>query len=90
MFVTYPNSIVPSNINKQVDFTLGAGSVLVAGASLDGVFQLNLDYNAVPVNNTDILFPPYEKELRANGSYIFIYNAGTQKWGRIAIDTSNW
>ena len=41
-------------------------------------------------NNSDITIMPLEAEIRTDNNYLFIYSANRQKWGRIAIDKSNW
>ena len=84
MFKTSPKIFNPSSyINLS-------GLVQLDSVDINDKFQINLSFNAIPLNDSDITIMPLQAEIRTDNNYLFIYSALRQKWGRIAIDKSIW
>ena len=84
MFKTSPKIFNPSS-----DINL-SGLVQLDSVDIKDKFQINLEFNAIPLNDSDITIMPLDAEIRTDNNYLFIYSALRQKWGRIAIDKSIW
>ena len=87
MFKTYPKPFNGGTINGNVDVE---GVLTIGGIAFEDLLQNNLNRIALPINVNDSPIPPINNLTCADDNFIYIYSNARNKWGRIAIDKSNW